>query len=190
MPSPVHETFVTTIGQAFNAAFDSLPDHYQTQVMSAGNEYCNQFQGRFRGSERTPDFAIVSKDDTGDAGYRLVLEVGFSEDYGHLKQSAELWLEGTSSVTICLFVDVLEEPIYRNPLKALSDEELLNLQLPESVTIPDFVLSADGFGPVTFHGFKWAGRIKSARLEIWRKDGLGKSYLQQPTIVALPSICN
>ena len=145
-------------------------------------------EGSYEGSEGTPDFAVKSKDNDENWNSKLVVEVGFSEAYEHLKESAKLWLEGTSSVSICLLIDVQENPAYRNPLKPLSDEVVEQLQLPEwkLVQLRYFVLPPNSYGPVSFRGFNWTGEVTSARMEVWRKNVQGNACLSGPATVRLP----
>ena len=166
-------------------AFGSLPDRYQSQLSSVTGEDYVAFNGPYTGSKKIADFAVKFLDNTGRLNYKLVLEVGFAESYEHLIQSVKLWLEGTSSVFVCLCISILEDPKYQNPLKNLSEAELEVLQLSEENIgqCPDFVLPANSYGPATFLGFDWTGQLRSARLEVWKKNAYGKAELQEPTWV-------
>lgn len=113
MLSPVHETFVTTFAEAFYAARRSLPPRYRSNFVPVTGEDFNDFEGRYSGPGKRPDLSVQVRDNAGNLDYKFVLEVGFSESLDHLLQSPKLWIEGTSTVSIVVLVDLVEAPKYR-----------------------------------------------------------------------------
>ena len=186
MPSPVHETIITTFAEAFYAARLSLPHDYQNKLDPVTGENFSDFQGSYDGSDQIPDFAIQIQDDAGNFSYKFVLEVGFSELHDSLLQSAKLWIEGTSTVSIVVLVDLEEAPKYQCPVSKLSDEEFNALQLPSRVPPSMFELPLHHYGPAVYRGLHWTGEISRAQVEVWKKDVLtGEAYTDGQRMVCI-----
>lgn len=186
MPSPTHETIVTTFAEAFYAARLSLPHRYRNNLVPVTGENFNNFEGRYRGSGRIPDLAVQIRGNAGNLEYKFVLEVGFSESSDLLLQSAKLWIEGTSTVSIVVLVNLVEVRMYRCPISNLPDEAFDALQLPLTVTDSMFELPIHHYGPATYRGLHWTGEISTAQVEVWKKDALtGDAYRDGQRMVCI-----
>ena len=172
MPSPVHETIISTFAEGFFAAHRSLPNCYRHNLHAVTGEDFNKFKGCYRGSKKITDLAVKFRNNAGNLEHKFVLEVGFSESYDCLVQDAKLWIEGTSTVSVCLLVRVEEAPKYQCPTSNLSDAAFNALQLPPTVTPSMFELPLHQYGPATYRGFCWTGEILGAQIEVWKKDAL------------------
>lgn len=74
-----------------------------------------QFSGAYSDSCKAPDLIPLAQDDDNNMIPRIVLEIGTSESYNHLKQSAKIWLEGEPGVRECILVKIYENPPYHSP---------------------------------------------------------------------------
>ncbi|KAH0551556.1 hypothetical protein GP486_007227 [Trichoglossum hirsutum] len=159
----------------------------------------HQHKGTFKeisGLRKDPDLQVGFKR-RGEGGLvsykiKLVMEVGFSEKYPFLVQHAKLWLEGKRGVSLAIIVGFEEFPVYRSPLGKLGYEDVERLykqyqgfkSLPNE---PDFPFTAIGdFGPMTYEGLTWIGRI-TAFMETWIRDPVtGSAILNGNRISLLP----
>ena len=186
MPSPVYKTIVTTFAEAFFAARSSLPHHYRNNLRPVTGETFDKFEGRHYGSEKIPDLAVKIRDNAGNLGYKLVLEVGFSESHESLLRSAKQWIEGTSTVSIVVLVDIEEAPKYQCPISNLTDQAFDALQLPLTATTSMFELPLHQHGPATYRGQRWTGETLRAQVEVWKKDAsTGEAYKDGQRTVCL-----
>lgn len=121
----------------------------------------------------------------------LVLEVGFSERYDDLYESAQLWLRSNSSTKAFILFKIEEIPRYRCPLK-LKDfihQPYSSPPIPMKPTVRDFSLSdpSDEYSPLTLNGEKWVGTME-AFWEVWVRDGEGNpTRLGERTVSQLSS---
>ena len=178
MPSPVHECIPSVFLQKFLESIADLPDSLKSRISTAGAEDFRGFSGRYTGSKKTPDLSIKFRDPDGKRRLKSVFEVGFAENYNDLVQDAKKWFEGKQTIVSVVLANVEEMPPYKNPMNGLSETEFAQLNFPGSTTVEesDFRLQGE-YGPVTYQGLCWAGKIASVSLEIWRRDpvtGLAK----------------
>jgi hypothetical protein len=85
---------------------------------------------------------------------KLVVEIGFSEEYNALINDIRLWLEGMNSVSMCMLVSFDEEPWYRYPVDDnMEEEEFKKLGFPDPGELrpEDFHLEGP-FGPAIYEG--------------------------------------
>src|SRR4051794_15834119 len=85
---------------------------------------------------------------------KLVVEIGFSEEYNALINDIRLWLEGMSSVSMCMLVSFDEEPRYQCPVNDnMEEEEFKKLGFPDPGALrpEDFRLEGP-FGPAIYKG--------------------------------------
>ena len=149
------------------------------------NQEMNGFEGQYLGSTKTPDLAVQIRNADEELETKMVVEVGFSEEYQALINDATLWLEGMSSVSLCLLVSFEEEPPYQCPVDDanMDDEKFKKLGFPgpaiykrlhnEEVEDEEVDEEPDNEEP------KWAGNISTAFLERWKRDaktGKAKKY--------------
>jgi hypothetical protein len=108
---------------------------------------------------------------------KWVLEVGFSETYEQLKSDAQLWLEGSSQVSMVTIAWFCETPRYRCPFP-IYDETGEELDPREIAGMPsdfrdirakDVILEGD-YGPATYVGLRWVGQISEVWMETWVRD--------------------
>ncbi|KAI9779119.1 MAG: hypothetical protein M1816_003742 [Peltula sp. TS41687] len=174
---PRSNAIANDLGRAFNQAEMAVPASYGWALQTRLNQKYYRFQGMYAGSSKTPDLAVGFKQN-GVSKLKLVVEVGFSEEYDQLVNDARLWLEGQPSVLMVVLIKLIEQPRYRNPLREFDDDEIKALNLPS----PDEMredLEADpttpALGPVCHRGYAWTGALSSVWVEHWRRDGKGKA---------------
>jgi hypothetical protein len=153
----------------------------------------NGFEGQYFGSGKIADLAALITNAKGDHEAKMVIEIGFSENYEDLIKDATMWLEGMSSVSLCVLVGFEEEPRYQCPVDNNMDEEELGFPDPRQLKPHHFRLKGP-FGPAIYKGLdneelgdeepdneelgdeesdnelKWVGKISTAFLERWRRD--------------------
>jgi hypothetical protein len=100
MPSPVHQSIGSTIGEKFVVSKANLPDDLQEQTVLMWEQDCNGFGGQWYGSEKRPDLAIQVLNADGEYDIKFVLEAGLSESYNRLVEDTRLWLEGMRQVSM------------------------------------------------------------------------------------------
>jgi hypothetical protein len=98
MPSPVHQSIGSTIGEKFVLSKANLPEDLQDQSQLMWEEDCKGFGGQWLGSRKRPDLAIEVRNADGEYDIKFVLKVGLSESYDQLVEDARLWLEGMRQV--------------------------------------------------------------------------------------------
>lgn len=172
MPSPVHEAVVTMFSEGFSNARFSMSALRRKDILLVTGEDYNIFRGPYQGSRKIADLAVKFRNLSGALEVKFVLEVGFSESYEQLVQEARLWIDGTSTVSVCVLVDLQENPRYRCPTSYLSDTDFEKLKLPLVTTPEMFQLPQNQYGPAKFKGFNWTGVISTAQVELWKKDPL------------------
>jgi hypothetical protein len=176
MPSPIHESIISRLSKEIN---QSTPDDEQIRVFSG--EKFKSFGGQWSSSSKVPDLAVevCNADDVMDL--KWVLEVGFSEQYEQLKDDVQLWLGGSSEVSMATIVGFCETPRYHCPLPIYSEtgEELDPREVPgipsdfQAIQKNDVIFEGD-YGPTTYKGLTWAGQISEAWMETWVRDAHGK----------------
>lgn len=171
--SPVHECIPFVFLKEFHKSTADLPNSLQSRITITGAEDTCGFSGRYMGSQKAPDMSIKFRDFDEKRSLKTVFEVGFAENYHDLVQDAKSWLEGKHTVVLVILTNVEEMPPFKSPLQHLSDIELAQLNLPDSLTIEESDFSfQDEYGPVMYQGLCWVGKITSASLEIWRRDSV------------------
>ncbi|KAI9770442.1 MAG: hypothetical protein M1840_003328 [Geoglossum simile] len=173
MPSLVHESITSTFSDGFAIVKSTLPASIRTRIHTVTNqEYCG-FGGQYRGSNKTPDLAIEFENAKGDPEPKFVLEIGFSETYEDLVQDAKMWLEGRRDTCVLVLANIQETPKYRCPVRHFDDEDFKQLGFPEFTELraSDFNLE-DEYGPATYKGLVWVGKISAASIEIWKRDAV------------------
>ena len=89
---------------------------YQDRSICMTGEETNEFVGDYSGTNKIADLAVQMRNETGTLDTKLVVEIGFSEDYEDLVEDVTAWLEGIRSVSLCALVSFVEEPRYRCPV--------------------------------------------------------------------------
>lgn len=166
-PSPLHQNLPMIFSEIFFPIKSTLPAAVRTRILVYANLDTNSFTGRYTGSQKRADLEVSLRDENGNRNVRLVLEVGFAESYEDLIRDAQLWLEGMRSVRVVVLAKYQESPPYKNPLSE-EDEETLQLKDASAVKSSEFTMQGE-YGPITYVGFTWAGRISEAFIEIWRR---------------------
>ena len=155
-------------------ALFALPAKTQSKIDIIAPKNYQHFYGKYDGSEITSDIAVQIQTDIG-LKVKFALQVGLSESYEKLVEDAQLWLEGTKTVSIVMLVKLYEDPPYNGPTYDLTDEEFDALQFPptEEIDQQSFVVD-DQYGPATYKGLTWVGSI-SGFIEIWGLKGASRS---------------
>lgn len=175
MPSPLREGVISTFNQGFFLAKNSLSKEYKPYVSPRTGEDFDGFNGKYMDSQKIADLAVKFRNDEGVLEIRFVLEIGFTEDYEDLVRDAQLWIEGAQTVTVCVIVQLLEDPVYKCPTTDILDEalQLMPVHHPKSSM---FRLAPNRYGPAAYRGFNWTGELSAALVEVWRKNDEGKAY--------------
>ncbi|KAH0533822.1 hypothetical protein FGG08_007549 [Glutinoglossum americanum] len=170
MGSLVHGLFMTIFVKNLGIFLDSLPPPLKERTLGTRGLLADGFQGRYKGSSRVGDWRVEFRDANMNCEAMLVLEVGFFQPYDSLLKDVKLWVEGRREDTTVILANLEEYPSYRNPIQDLDDEDLERLEYlrVEKARIRDFVF--DGRGRITRDGLVWAGAIKSAFVEVWKRS--------------------
>jgi hypothetical protein len=152
---------ISFLSQYFHTALFNAP-----YIKVTTSEDVMGFQGKYEGSQKIPDLSII-QNNTGGFKTKWVLEVGLSEKYDKLSAKMRLWLEG-KKVAQCVLVNITEAPTYQCPLTDLSDEEIQDQGLKDSLTISTNDFEGGDYGPITYKGESWVGTITEITWEVWR----------------------
>jgi len=182
MPSPVHESIISLFSGHFHSAKQALPLATRYGInLTTGQDY-NGFEGEYEGSEKRPDLAIEQLDASGEFTVKWVLEAGLTETYEQLVNDMKLWLEGKREVSMAVLIKFEENPKYRCPIsRDMDDEDFKLLGIPQrekEIRARDCTLEEE-YGPVTYKGFTWVGKISTVFMEVWKRDpntGLARQH--------------
>jgi hypothetical protein len=204
MPTPLHGSIQFCFTSAIAEAEADLP--FPARCFCVTDQAMNGFEGQYLGSAKTADLAVEIINADGLLETKMVVEVDFSEEYEALINNARLWLEGMSSVSLCVLVSFKEEPRYQCLVDDNMDEEKFKeLGFPDPGELkPDHFHLERPFGPAVYkrldneelddeelgdeesddgepdsEELKWAGNISTAFLERWKRDartGQAKKY--------------
>src|SRR5205809_5841819 len=112
MPGALHEDVVSTFAQGFVSARAGLPLELRSKIqVNTGLDF-TMFEGKYAGSQKIADVRIQARNVNGKPEMRLAVEVGFAERYEDLVRDIQLWLEGTSTVSVVLLVQLEESAKY------------------------------------------------------------------------------
>ena len=177
MPSPFHQSITSQLNDRIITSRATLPANLRQQTRVLWEQKFNAFGGQWSGSTKEPDLGIQVRNTDNEMELKWVLEVGFSETYEHLKSDIQLWLEGSSQVSMVTIAWFCETPRYHCPLP-IYDETGEELDPREVAGIPsdfrairakDVILEGD-YGPATYKGLKWVQRISEVWMETWVRD--------------------
>ena len=151
MPTPVHESILFGFTSAIAEAQADLP--FPARLYCVTGEKMNGFEGQYFGSAKIPDLEVQIKNANNRLETKMVIEVGFSEEYEALINDAKLWLEGMSSVSLCVLVSFEEKP-YQCPVDGNMDEEKFKrLGFPDPWELkPEHFYLEGSFGPAIYKG--------------------------------------
>jgi hypothetical protein len=152
MPTPIHETIPFSFTSAIVQAEADLP--LPVRCFCVTGEKTNGFEGQYLGSAKIPDLAVQTLNADHILETKMVVEVGFSEEYNDLISDVKLWLEGMSSVSLCMLISIVEKPYYKCPVKDKMDEEKFEkLGFPDPGELkPQHFYLEGRFGPVIYKG--------------------------------------
>lgn len=171
-PGPVHEGIVLECCDRARVFRDALPENHQRGVKFYPSRSIIGFSGEYQESVKIPDLVILVEDEKNIKVPRIIFEVGLSESYEHLVQSAKLWLEGMPGVQEYILIKILEAPRYKSP--SIKSRDFPPIQ---EINEPAFERKST-FGPVVYNGIKWTGEISAAFFEIWTLDPLTRRATQ------------
>lgn len=165
-PGPLHESIVAECAKRVTVLQLALPDDHQPRMEIYPSRTFNGFSGKYWKTVKIPDLVILAKDDKNIMVPRIIFEVGTSESYKHLKQSAKLWLEGMPGVQEYILIKIYETPRYKSP-------SINNKDFPPTKEINELSFESKGtFGPVVYKSLRWTGEISAAFYEIWTLNPL------------------
>ncbi|PGG96061.1 hypothetical protein AJ79_09749 [Helicocarpus griseus UAMH5409] len=169
--------YVTVVSNVYDVVSQKLKDEGKRGIFQAsfGEAVCLGDGSRVL----EPDFILWK---TSSNQYPiLVMEVGFSEGYEELKESANTWFEKSKDVKMVLLCKIDERPLYRIP-QALKVEELAKMELS---ALPIFQLPATTDvkledeknldSPIMTSGHRFVGRLKHVYFETWVRSEAGKA---------------
>ncbi|EEP79568.1 predicted protein [Uncinocarpus reesii 1704] len=150
MALPLHELVV----EIFSSGLYDATRHIKSKCSIRTNEQFQQHKdNNYVTTLKAPDLALLSGKKV------LILEVGFSQTYEQLVDTAKFWLEGSLDVTRVVIVKITE-PKYSCPLKNAGISMLQSLGFPtDDWDIESQFCLESGFGPVTLGTTKWVGEI-------------------------------
>ncbi|KAK9320010.1 hypothetical protein V1517DRAFT_330696, partial [Lipomyces orientalis] len=153
-----------------------------SRIIHYGSTTTNNFESEFEGSTKQPDGGvryIYRADDK----VTVVLEAGFSEDYGSLCRSKNMWING-HGVNVYILLCLNEKPRFKNPTTEYWDigdvKAAINLMNRNMGEILDLNLSNNRHAIFLYRGHKWAGQLNEVFIEIWRAGTeISSKYLVQ-----------
>lgn len=166
MPGPLHERIVVECFRRAMTLQHALPEDHQPQMEIYPSKTFIGFSGEYWKSVKIPDLVILVKNDKNIMAPRIIFEVGLSESYRHMVQSAKLWLEGMQGVQEYILIKIHETPGYKSP--SISNKDFPPIQEINELAFE----SKSTFGPVVYKGLQWAGEVPAAFCEIWTLDPL------------------
>jgi hypothetical protein len=174
--SPIHQSIITQLINEIIKSEAALPAYLQQQTQVFLGQRFDAFKNQWFGSKKEPDLGIQVCNADNEMDLKWVLEVGFSELYEQLKHEAQLWLEGSSQVSMVTIVRFCETPQYHSPLsKELDPREVLGIPSDfEAIRQKDVIFEGD-YGPATYKGLKWVGQISEVWMETWVQGIHGKA---------------
>lgn len=89
-PEPLHEGMNVECFKGATKLQLVPPKDQQSRMDVQPSSTFTKFSGAYSDSYKTPDLIILAEDDDTSMIPRIVLEVGTSESYNHLKQSAKM----------------------------------------------------------------------------------------------------
>ena len=108
-------------------------------------------------------------DARGEFAVKWVLEAGLSETYEQLVNDMKLWLEGKRGVSMAVLIKFEETPRYRCLIpRDIDNKDFKQLGIPqeeEEIYTKDCTLEEE-YGPVTYKGFTWVGKISTVFMEV------------------------
>lgn len=165
-PGALHDHIVAACYDRATALNHALPEDHQPRMEIYTSSTFIGFSGEYQETVKIPDLVILAKDDKNIMVPRIIFEVGLSESYEHLIQSAKLWLEGMPGVQEYILIKIDETPRYKSPL-------INNEDFPPIQEINELAFESEStFGPVVYKGLRWTGEISTAFYEIWTLDPL------------------
>ncbi len=175
MPLPLHEAIIQVVNEAVCGWKASLPQDERSSVSSMSNQDECMRMGPWAGSEKAPHFGIRSWLN-GEGALKWVLEVGFSQAYEGLRDTARLWLEGMAGeVDMVVLIKIQENPSYRCPLSPDEDPDARGIFLPIR---PKDIACEGSLGPATYKGLTWVGHIDQVSMETWVRGEDGRAKPQ------------
>jgi hypothetical protein len=150
MPSPIHESLQFCFTSAIAEAQANLP--LPERCFCVTGQEMTKFEGQYLGSAKIADIAVQIRNAKDQLETKMVVEMGFSEEYEALIDDARLWLEGMSSVSLCVLVSFEEEPRYQCPVDAnMDEEEFKKLGFPDPWELgPEHFHLEGTFGPAIY----------------------------------------
>ncbi|PGG96882.1 hypothetical protein GX51_07619 [Blastomyces parvus] len=167
-PTPIHESLIETIRKEFTNHLSS--NVTMPLVMTSNSTF---FIGADDSDtiELIPDIAINSPSQRPF----LVLEVGVSENYDDMLETAKTVLSRSPTTKFYIIIKIIEKPLFQSPLK-LSDYLLkprCEIPIPSPPTTQKcYSFNTDPEGPIMINGLRWVGKI-CAFWEIWGRDASG-----------------
>lgn len=165
-PGRLHEKVVEQCLIEAMELRSALPKEHRSRISVQLSTNFIDFNGAYSSSRKTPDVAILAKDNNNEMVPRVIFEVGTSESYNHLKQNACLWLEGMPGVRECILIKIYETPQYRSP-----SVDNIDFPAPNQIAKSAFKSESE-FGPVVYKDLHWTGKISTAFFETWTLDPL------------------
>jgi hypothetical protein len=152
MPTPVHESILFGFTSAIAEAQLNLPR--LARLLCVTGQEMNGFEGQYSGSAKIPDLGVQIINADGQFETKMVIEIDFSEDYEALTNDAKMWLEGMSSVSLCVLISFEEKPHYQCPIDGNMDkEEFKKLGFPDPWKLKPKHFHLKGlYGPATYKG--------------------------------------
>ena len=168
MPTPLHESVSSTFIRELGKKTNTFPESVQDRIDISPALDVVGFSDKYSTFKKIPDLAVEYLDTDGVSRLKLVIEVGFSQSYESLVEDAKAWLEGSGTVQRVILAKFEEFPVYKNPLRKLSKDEIAQVDTGKcSVANENDVILESDRGPVLFEGVQWVGELSSAFIEIW-----------------------
>ncbi|KAK9359704.1 hypothetical protein V1504DRAFT_485023 [Lipomyces starkeyi] len=162
-PSDLHNMAAVTV-------VDSLVEE---KPRKAGNE-TSASDSRTR-SYREPDGTVLFEDRTSPRIHRIVLEVGFSQNYVPLQRATMWWLEEKISpvaILLCLTERHKSSGAARRVFRSKEDKDAEMEKYIEAFDRQQRQ-GNHALGPLVYDGYSWFGTLQQAFFETWRRTDTG-----------------
>ena len=183
MPSAIHGKVHSLISSAIVKSLALQPEVAQARFLAQTGVNQKLRDGNNVSSTRCADLELV-ENMVSDEATVFVLECGFSQSYQSLLNTDYDWFRGRSSIRMVMLVDVQEEPRYRNSLKDV-DANII-IERFQNARLSEVTESVPGqpWAGYTLRGEKFVGSLR-CYLECWIRGSDNGPKLREPRHVSI-----
>ncbi|KAK9326967.1 hypothetical protein V1520DRAFT_284324 [Lipomyces starkeyi] len=178
-PSDLHNMAAVTVVDSLVAEAvrvlrtAGISDDVISRIKKPGNE-TSASRSRTR-SYREPDGAVLFEDRTSPRIHRIVLEVGFSQNYIPLQRATMWWIEEKISPVAILLCLTERHKSSGATRRVFRSEEDMDAEMEKYIEAFDRQQRQGNhaLGPLVYDGYSWFGTLQQAFFETWRRTDTG-----------------